>query len=94
MGNQVLCLDIEEKANFHHLDSIQAKLVMVDCERMISDLGLLRIHIFCVSSLVIQILTRKPLLIVFISGSRILWRMNNSIISLEIIDVHGIPIEM
>ena len=48
VGNQVLCLDIEEKANFHHLDSIQAKLVMVDCERMISDLGQLRIHtIFC-----------------------------------------------
>ena len=39
VGNQVLCLDIEEKANFHHLDSIKAKLVMVDCERMISDLG-------------------------------------------------------
>lgn len=30
----------------------------------------------------------------FISRSRVSWRINNSIISLEIIDVHGIPVKI
>ena len=30
MGNPTICLDVEEKANFHHLDAIAARLVFVD----------------------------------------------------------------
>ena len=40
VGNPTICLDVEEKANFHHLDAIAARLVIVDCDRLKSDLDL------------------------------------------------------
>ena len=40
VGNPTICLDVEEKANFHHLDAIEAKLVIVDCDHLGSDLDL------------------------------------------------------
>ena len=40
MGNPTICLDVEEKANFHHLDAIAARLVAVDCDRLKCDLDL------------------------------------------------------
>ena len=34
MGNPVLCLDIEEKASYYHLETVEAQIAIVDCERL------------------------------------------------------------
>ena len=40
VGNPTIALDVQEKANFQHMDTMEAKLVVVDCERLKSDLDL------------------------------------------------------
>ena len=34
MGNPVLCLDIEENASYYHLETVEAQIAIVDCERL------------------------------------------------------------
>ena len=34
MGNPVLCLHIEENASYYHLETVEAQIAIVDCERL------------------------------------------------------------
>ena len=34
VGNPVLCLDIEEKASYYHLETVEAQIAIVDCESL------------------------------------------------------------
>ena len=40
VGNPVLCLDVEEKATFYHINTIETNVVIVDCDRLICDIDL------------------------------------------------------